>query len=77
MIAENSFTIVITFWYQCIDNGWLIIQIIFLALQVLATIYMVLVIAESPKWFYTWKKFTEAREVLVDVAEFNAVEQKD
>jgi hypothetical protein len=75
-IVDNLGTIVVTMWYQFIDNSWLNIQIIFLALQVFATIYMVLVIAESPKWLYTWKNYAEAREILSGVARFNAVEEK-
>ena len=38
---------------------------------------MVLVIAESPKWLYTWKNFQQAREILGGVARFNAVEETE
>jgi hypothetical protein len=32
------------------------------------------VVPESPKWLYTWGQYSEARDVLVEVAKFNAVE---
>jgi len=66
-------TIIITFWYQFIDNEWLILQILCLVLQILATTYIVSVIPESPKWLYTWKNFDESRKVLNFVARFNGV----
>lgn len=68
-------TIAITFWYQFINNDWLILQLICVSVQILATTYIVYVIPESPKWLYTWKNFGKSREVLAYVAKFNGVDK--
>ena len=68
-------TIAITFWYQFINNDWMILQLICVSVQILATTYIVYVIPESPKWLYTWKNFSKSREVLAYVAKFNGVDK--
>lgn len=46
-----------------------------LIFQILATVYLVIWVPESPKWMYTWKRFEEAKEVLKKVAIYNAVDE--
>lgn len=65
----------ITFWYQFIDRSWFLLAVVMLVIVSLCSLYYVLVVPESPKWFYTWNQYDEAREVLGEVSRFNAVEQ--
>ena len=69
-------TILITLWYQFVNNDWLILQLICVSVQILATTYIVYVIPESPKWLYTWKNFGKSREILAYVAKFNGVDKE-
>lgn len=59
-------------WYQFVDRHWFLLQLILLILLILAAIYYLAFVKESPKWLYTWKKYDESREVLQYVAKFNA-----
>ena len=66
----------ITFWYQFIDKGWFLLQLIEVIIVALAGLYYAFLVPESPKWLYTWRKYPEAREVLNFVAGFNAVDDE-
>lgn len=71
LISEAMGTITITIWYQFIDRGWFLLQLICLILGVLCLIYLIFVVPESPKWLYIKERFEEARNNLVYVAHFN------
>lgn len=73
LISEASTTILITVWYQFIDRGWFLLQLVFLILAVLVTIFFLIVVPESPKWLYTWERYEESRDNLVHVAEYNSL----
>lgn len=73
LISEASTTILITFWYQNIDRGYFGLQLLFLIVAVLVTIFFLIVVPESPKWLYTWEHFEESREVLTYVGENNSL----
>lgn len=73
LISEACTTILITLWYQFVDRGWFLLQLVFLILAVLVTIFFVIVMPESPKWLYTWERYEESKENLVHVAEYNSL----
>lgn len=75
LFSEPVFLIFLTFWYQFIDHKWFLIQLIFFILTLIALLYYIFVVPESPKWLYTWKRFQEAKDVLARVARFNFVDQ--
>lgn len=73
LVGESVSTIMFTFWYQFIDRGWFLLQLICLILAVLITIYFLIVVPESPKWLYTFFRFDESKENLKYVASFNGL----
>jgi len=73
LVTEAVTTITMTIWYQFIDRGWFLLQLVCLILAILTTIYFAIVVPESPKWLYTWHRYDEAREHLVYVASFNGL----
>ena len=73
LVAESVSTILFTIWYQFIDRGWFLLQLICLILAVLTTAYFGIFVPESPKWSYTWQRFDESRENLRYVAKFNSL----
>lgn len=77
MLSEPIFLIFITLWYQFIDKGWLLLQVILLGLCIFLFLYYIIAVPESPKWLYTWLKFDECREVLYYVARFNNIPKED
>jgi MFS family permease len=76
MVAESTFMILITVWFQFIDRGVILIQVICLVLAILITIYFAAAVPESPKWLYTFFRFDESREKLKYVAGFNSIPDK-
>ena len=52
LISEACGTIVITIWYQFIDRGWFLLQLICLIVGILCLLYVIFVVPESPKWLY-------------------------
>jgi len=74
LFSEPLFVICLTFWYQFIDKSWYLVQLILLVMMVLLTIYYILFVPESPKWLYTWRRFTQSKSVLASMARFNGVE---
>lgn len=73
LISEASTTILMTIWYQFVDRGWFLLQLVFLILSVLVTIFFWIVVPESPKWEYTFYEYDDAREHLYYVAGFNSL----
>lgn len=73
LVAESVSTILMTVWYQFIDRGWFLLQLICLIAAVLITIYFIICVPESPKWLYTFFRFDESRENLRYVASFNGL----
>ena len=53
LISECIGTIMMTFWYQFIDNSWLALQLVCLIIAVICAIYFIFVVPESPKWSLT------------------------
>ena len=60
LIVEPIITILITVWYQFIDRGWLVLQVIASAIT-LATIFYLIDFPESPKFKYAWRDFEESK----------------
>lgn len=73
LVAESVATILMTVWYQFIDRGWFLLQLVCLILAILTTIYYAVFVPESPKWLYTFFRFDESREHLQYVASFNGL----
>ena len=57
LLGHSTFVILITFWYQFIDRGYFILQLINVILIVLGFLYYLFIVPESPKWLYTWRKY--------------------
>jgi len=74
LITEPIILILLTFWYQFIDNSWKLISIITLCLIIVTLLTYWLFVPESAKWLYTWKHFDEARQVIREISSFNGVE---
>ena len=72
--CHSTYVILITFWYQFIDRGWFLIQLINIIILSLGGLYYLFVVPESPKWLYTWRKYQESKDNLAYVAQFNAVD---
>lgn len=64
LVSECIGTIILTFWYQVIDNSYFMLQLVCLIVTVLTILYMIILVPESPKWQYTWGYYDEARENL-------------
>lgn len=62
LALESVSTLVMTAWYQFVDRGWFLLQLICFILACLVSLYFVLVIPESPKWLYTFNRFDESRK---------------
>lgn len=76
MILGAMIGILMTIWYQFIDKGWFLLQIICLFLAVISFLYTFFLVPESPKWLYINFRFDEAREALHDVADVNWVSDR-
>jgi hypothetical protein len=76
LVSECVGTIILTFWYQVLDNSWFLLQLVCLITTVLTILYMILLVPESPKWLYTWGYYDEARSSLQEVANFNGVAKR-
>lgn len=63
LIFEAVAGILMTIWYQFIDKGWFLLQLLVLIISVLCTFYFLLFVPEAPKWLYINEFFNEAREV--------------
>jgi hypothetical protein len=77
MLSEPVFLILMTFWYQFIDHGWFLLQLILFILMIIIALYYIIIVPESPKWLYTWQHYPQAKEVLRYVAKFNLVEESE
>ena len=71
MIAECLLLLSISLGYQRISRHWMWLQLIGLATTLVAFIFQVLVIPESPKFLYMQKRYTESKETLRYIAWFN------
>jgi len=54
LVAESITTILMTIWYQFIDRGWFMLQLLCLIGAILITVYFIIWVPESPKWLYTF-----------------------
>jgi hypothetical protein len=71
MYLEPLIVIYISLHYQFINRYWLPLQIIFLCITIINTIYIIIIMPESPKFLYMNGKFEESRENLKIIAKFN------
>lgn len=71
MFTEPITLILLTMWYQFVDHSWFKIFVITLVFNLLALAFFVVYVPESARWYVTWSRFKEAREVLAKVAKFN------
>jgi MFS family permease len=77
MILGAMIGIFMTIWYQFIDKGWFLLQLICVILAVFACIYYLILVPESPKWLYIDFQFDRARSALREVADFNGISDKE
>ena len=68
--------IFMTFWFQVIDRSWYAFNIFDLVLAILALLYFIFFVDESPKWLQQWGRYDEARSKLKIVSDFNGVDPK-
>ena len=61
MILGAMIGIFMTIWYQFIDKGWFLLQLICVILAVFTCIYYLILVPESPKWLYIDFQFDRAR----------------
>lgn len=52
MVLGATISVLMTVWYQFVDKGWFLLQLICLILTVVATLYFIIFVPESPKWLY-------------------------
>ena len=50
LFVISFFVLFMTLWYQFIDNGWFLLQLIVLITTVLGLLYFVIAVPESSKW---------------------------
>ena len=77
MILGAMIGIFMTIWYQFIDKGWFLLQLICVILAVFDCIYYLILVPESPKWLYIDFQFDRARSALREVADFNGISDKE
>ena len=65
-----------TFWYQYIDRSWFAFNLFDLITALLALIYFIIWVDESPKWLQQWERFDDARSILKNISNFNGVEDQ-
>jgi hypothetical protein len=56
LVTFNLLQIVMTVWYQFIDNGWFALELVALILTASFLLLYILLVPESPKWTYTQEK---------------------
>jgi MFS family permease len=76
LISECIGTIILSFWYQMIDNGWCSLQLTCFITAVVTLLYFIIVVPESPKWQHAWERYSEARTGLRYVASFNGAPKR-
>ena len=69
-------TIMITFWYQFIDRGWIALQSICLVVSVVTLIYFIAFLDESPKFLYAYEQWDDSRNLLKTVARTNGLSER-
>lgn len=67
--------VIFTFEFQFVTKNYRIIAIQFLALCVLGTLYIILVVPESPVFYFNEERYPESRESLTAAARFNKVDK--
>ncbi|CDW78574.1 solute carrier family member 5 [Stylonychia lemnae] len=73
LFADGSTMIWISLYYKFISNEWLYLQIFGITITGLSNVTMLLM-PESPKFFYSIKKYDLARKSLRYIARFNKVQ---
>jgi hypothetical protein len=76
LIVEPIITILITFWYQFIDRGWLILQVIGFLLSFISLIYIIFLVPESAKFKYAYSEWDQSRHILKGIATTNGQSQR-
>lgn len=70
-ITESLGIIGLTAWYQFYDRGWFKIQLILFFVSLIAFLYFLLAVPESPKWYYSKKMYGKTLAVLKGISSFN------
>ena len=70
-ITESLGIIGLTAWYQFYDRGWFKIQLILFFVSLIAFLYFLLAVPESPKWYYSKKMYGKTVAVLKEISNFN------
>lgn len=76
LLSEATGTLLITIWYQFIDRGWFLLQLVLLLTGFLVISYYIFLFPESPKWLYANQKYDDSRENLAYVANFNSLSER-
>ena len=76
LLSEATGTLLITIWYQFIDHGWFLLQLIGVIIASVSLVYYLLFFPESPKWLYVNDRYDESRTNLAYVANFNSLSEK-
>jgi MFS family permease len=64
--------ILITAWYQFIDRGYFLLQLIVVMFAIASLIYFWALVPESPKWLYAYGRYQESRSIMRYVASANS-----
>lgn len=72
LIADGSTMIILSIYFRFISKDWLGFQIFALCLTTVSFL-VTLLVPESPKYLYSYKKYKEARKALLVIARYNRV----
>lgn len=70
LFADGSTMILLTIYFRFINKDWLGFQIFGIAATTMA-FFALLLVPESPKYLYSYKKYERARTALSKIARFN------
>ena len=73
MTLDSIWIILLCISYQYIDVSWRFLQLTGIIWTVSVLVYCIRYLDESPRFYYNVKKFTEARDVLNKIAQYNSV----
>lgn len=74
MIMSCLVIFTFTFSFQFLTKSWVRLAVIFVAMSLVSTIYIIVFVPESPQFLYGADRFQESRASLSTVARANFVE---
>jgi len=76
MMLDSCWIIILCVAYQYVDHSWKLLQYIGLIWTITIFAFCLRYMYESPRYLYNTKQFTEAKQVLRQIALFNGISKE-